>query len=176
MLPVLVVIAAAWFGYLAGQSIRPRIEKKSGPVLKGILHPMTLAMAGATLGIVVFNSFFGMGSVSRTIAADMREAYEASDAAVGTAEDDTDRGPRPIVEIATAAELKEYVRQAGDEPVLVDFYTTWCGPCRYMEPHIEAIAKEGHRVAKVDVDRAGALAQDFGVRSVPVGRSRCWER
>ena len=59
---------------------------------------------------------------------------------------------------------------AGDKPVLVDFFATWCGPCRMIAPSIEQLAAEFEGravVGKVDVDQEPALAQRFGVMSIP---------
>ncbi len=53
---------------------------------------------------------------------------------------------------------------------LVDFWATWCGPCRMVAPVIEQIAAEygaNVSVGKVDVDEQGALAAQFGVMSIP---------
>ncbi len=57
-----------------------------------------------------------------------------------------------------------------DIPVLVDFWATWCGPCRAIAPSVEQIAQEyagKAKVYKVDVDAEGSLAMQFNVMSIP---------
>lgn len=58
----------------------------------------------------------------------------------------------------------------GDKPALVDFYASWCGPCKMLAPIIEELGEEyAGRVDiyKVDVDEQQELAALFGVRSIP---------
>ena len=58
----------------------------------------------------------------------------------------------------------------GQLPCVVDFYATWCGPCRKVSPIMERMAKEYDGkliVYKIDVDQEPKLAATFGVRSIP---------
>ena len=56
-----------------------------------------------------------------------------------------------------------------DKTVLVDFYATWCGPCKMVAPVLEEIANEHpeYKICKVDVDEDTELALTFGVSSIP---------
>lgn len=57
-----------------------------------------------------------------------------------------------------------------DRPVLVDFWATWCGPCRMLAPTVSAIAEKYDgkvKVCKVDIDENVSLAERFGIEVIP---------
>ncbi len=74
------------------------------------------------------------------------------------------------MEIVITADNFESEVLNSDIPVLVDFWATWCGPCRMLAPVLEDIAKEYDgkiKVGKVNVDEQMALAVKFRVESIP---------
>jgi len=65
--------------------------------------------------------------------------------------------------------LKDQISQS-NEPILVDFYADWCGPCQTMNPIIQTVLDELEgkiKLLKVNVDNHPQLSQQFAIRSIP---------
>ena len=67
--------------------------------------------------------------------------------------------------------LNEFNEKISKGRVLVDFYATWCGPCKMLSPIIEEIDERKEAgdllIVKVDVDEAGVIAGKYGIQSIP---------
>lgn len=79
--------------------------------------------------------------------------------------------PEYIINVNEADFEFEVLAYSQNVPVLVDFWATWCIPCRVLEPDLMRLATEAHgafRLARVDVDENPKLAQRYNVRNIPV--------
>lgn len=74
--------------------------------------------------------------------------------------------PSEPIEIDAESDLASSVSKY--DVVLVDFYADWCGPCKMMEPAVQAVANDTDAaIVKVDVDRFQNLAAQYGVQGIP---------
>ena len=68
-------------------------------------------------------------------------------------------------------DLQEFNEKISKGRVLVDFFATWCGPCKMLAPILEDIDSNGEAgdllIVKVDVDEAGVIAGKYGIQSIP---------
>lgn len=73
-----------------------------------------------------------------------------------------------MANVFTTANFENEVLNS-DVPVFVDFWATWCMPCKMLAPTIEELAKEanGYKVGKVDIDKDPELAQKYRIMSIP---------
>ncbi|MDR1704102.1 MAG: thioredoxin [Clostridiales bacterium] len=72
-------------------------------------------------------------------------------------------------QIIDAVRFEEEVLKS-EMPVLVDFFATWCGPCKMIAPTLEELSGQFDgkaKIVKIDVDQANDLAKNYGVRSIP---------
>ncbi|XP_037934851.1 thioredoxin C-1-like [Teleopsis dalmanni] len=75
-----------------------------------------------------------------------------------------------IFKVQSIEDFDQKVKKS-DKPVIVDFFATWCNPCKMLTPRIESIVGEkagAIKLAKVDIDEHSELALDYDVGAVPV--------
>ena len=69
-----------------------------------------------------------------------------------------------VKELISAKDFEDFIK---DDIVLVDFYATWCGPCKMLAPIIEGISNSGVKCGKMDIDKNIELAMKYGIEVIP---------
>lgn len=75
-----------------------------------------------------------------------------------------------VYQVKSKADLESKLTEAGDKLVVIDFFATWCGPCKRIAPILEEIAKENEGklvVLKVDVDEVEELVGEYSIEVMP---------
>lgn len=74
-----------------------------------------------------------------------------------------------VVQVSSKYDLENRLKSAGSKLVVIDFFATWCGPCKMIAPELERMAKDFPNVVflKVDVDQNGDVSRSYGVAAMP---------
>lgn len=71
--------------------------------------------------------------------------------------------------ITSTSEFDQVLSSSGDSLIVVDFFATWCGPCKMIAPLLDKFSNEYNQVkfSKIDVDQLGDIAQKYSISSMP---------
>ena len=85
----------------------------------------------------------------------------------GKEKQETKKQEEKVIEV-TSQNFEEEVLKS-EKPVLIDFYATWCGPCKILSPIVEEAAKENEnaKFVKIDIDKTDDIAMQYQVMSIP---------
>ena len=69
-----------------------------------------------------------------------------------------------VKELLSVKDFEDFIK---DDIVLVDFYATWCGPCKMLAPNVEELSNKGVKCGKMDIDKNVELAMKYGIEVIP---------
>lgn len=74
-----------------------------------------------------------------------------------------------VGKVGNSAELKSILESAGSKLVVIDFFATWCGPCKVIAPRVEELSKEMDDVVflSVDVDESDDIVNEYNISTMP---------
>lgn len=126
------------------------------------LRKYVIAAVALLLGLVSLNVYAQQSAEKSATSTDAKQTKNANVMELTKAEF--------LKKVYNYETQKEWKYQ-GDKPCILDFYATWCGPCRMLSPHLDALAKEYKGkiyVYKINVDKERDLAAAFGASSIPL--------
>lgn len=124
-------------------------------------------LLGSMTAIAVVLSFFGCRAKDNKIKDSNDTQIKKEEKIMKPIEITKSEFLKRVVDFEKSSEEWKYL---GDKPCIVDFYATWCGPCKSISPILEELAAEYADkiyIYKVDTDKEQELAAAFGIRSIP---------
>jgi thioredoxin 1 len=133
-------------------------------------NPWTAGLYGAAIGLMLTMSWSGARAQPGVSGGGSNSVSEATPSAPAVFAAPQKQGEIAMTkQIETVDDFDREVLRAS-KPVLVDFYATWCGPCRMVTPILDQLAGERAgraEIVKVDVDKVGDLAARYDIMGVP---------
>lgn len=129
----------------------------------------SIFLTALVLAFITFSSCTGKSAANQTATENTADSVKPAEAPQGGGTMHLTQAEF-LTKVANYKEDPKNWKYLGDKPAIIDFYATWCGPCKQVAPLLEQLSQEyaGQiHVYKVDVDKEPELAQQFGIQSIP---------